>query len=216
MEFMISMVRAAVLQDTIREQTQIVEERKYSSPQYVDDALNLAVQEDELRKSLGGLLQKIVFDGVSHALTDPLAGATGSPPSKFADFQPVIEATLGLAGEVSGDLRTPKTDEGVVGAEGTIIELLVPPDKKSGQSSSKAQQMMQKMMAQATQAPRAGGNNSKSSSSFPGDETTGLVSKGKAETRPVDKTGGANTGEWPEEFRDQLQAYFQQIEGGSK
>jgi len=76
--------------------------------------------------------------------------------------------------------------------------------------------MMQKMMAQATQAPRAGGNNGKSASSFPGDESSGLVSKGKAEARPVDKTGGAKASEWPEEFRDQLQAYFQQIEGGSK
>jgi hypothetical protein len=33
----------------------------------------------------------------------------------------------------------------------------------------------------------------------------------------VDKTGGAgNSGDWPEEFRDQLQAYFQQVESGAK
>ena len=73
--------------------------------------------------------------------------------------------------------------------------------------------MMQQMMSQATQAKKAGGNNSKSSSSFAGDATTGAVAKDSTGARRVEKTGGAsNAGEWPEEFRDQLQSYFQQLE----
>jgi hypothetical protein len=41
----------------------------------------------------------------------------------------------------------------------------------------------------------------------------GAAEKDKSNTRSVEKAGGAsNAGEWPEEFRDQLQAYFQQVE----
>ena len=214
MEFMIAMVRAAVVQDGIREQTQVVDEKKDSNPQYGQDSSKLAEQEDGFRKILGGLLQKIIFDGAADRLKDPL-GALKGGKSKFADFQPAIEGALTLSGEVSTDLRKPQTDNEVVSTQSTIIELLVPPDKKGGKGS-KAQKMMQQMMAQATKAQKAGGNNSKSSSSFAGDEAAGVVAKDKTDSRRVEKTGGANPSEWPEEFRDALQAYFQQLESGGK
>jgi hypothetical protein len=77
--------------------------------------------------------------------------------------------------------------------------------------------MMQKMMAQATQSKKAGGNNGKYDNSFIGDTAKGAATKDTAGTRRVEKAGGAtNAGEWPEEFRDQLQAYFQQLEGAAK
>ncbi len=214
MEFMISMVRAAVVQDGIREQTQIVEDKKADNPLYAADATKLGEQEDGLRTILGGLLQKIIFDGAAKQLTDPTAALAPSK-SKFSDFQPAIEGALKLAENVAGELRKPQTDQLVVGAQSAIIELLVPPDKKGGKGS-KGQQMMQKMMAQATQARKAGGNNGKSSSGFAGDAASGAVAKDTSGARRVEKTGGANAGDWPEEFRDQLQAYFQQIEGSGK
>jgi hypothetical protein len=217
LEFMVAMVRAAVVQDGIREQTQLVDQGKEANTRYADDAQKLETQQEDLTGTLGGLLQKIVFDGVQKSLTDPLAAAPPPAPSKFEKFKPAIEAALKMSGEVSGDLGKPQTDTEVVSTQGAIIEVLVPPDKKGGKS--KAQQMMRQMMAQATQARKAGGNNSKSSSSFAGDTTSGVVAKDTNGTRRVEKTGGAaNAGEWPEEFRDQLQAYFQQLEnnGGAK
>lgn len=219
MEFMVAMVRAAVVQDGIREQTQLVDGAKDTNPRYTDDSKKLAEQQDDLRGVLGALEQKILFDGIPQALTDPLAGATQPAKSKFEMFKPAIEGSLKLAGEVTDDLRKPQTDNEVVGVQGAIIELLVPPDKKGGKSSAQ-QKMMQKMMSQVTQARKAGGNNAKSSSSFAGDTTSGAVAKDATGARRVDKTGGAgNAGEWPEEFRDQLQSYFQQLEnngGGGK
>ena len=182
MEFMISMVRAAVVQDGIREQTQLVDEKKESNPQYGDDATKLAEQQDGMQKILGGLLQKILFDVPLKSLSDPLGTKTPGK-SKFADFQPAIEGALSLSHEVSGDLRKPQTDKEVVGTEAAIVELLVPPDKKS-KNGSKAQQMMQKMMAQATKARKAGGNNGKSSSPFAGDEASGAVAKDKTRRAP--------------------------------
>jgi hypothetical protein len=215
MEFMIAMVRAAVVQDGVREQTQLVDDKKEANPQYAEDSGKVAEQQDGMGKILGGLLQKIMFDGVAQSLTDPLAASTPTK-SKYADFQPAIEGALTLSADVAADLRKPKTDADVVSTQGAIIELLVPPDKKGGKGASKAQQMMQKMMAQATQARKAGGNNSKSSSSFAGEEASGAVAKDTTGARRVEKTGGASATEWPEEFRDQLQAYFQQLDGGGK
>jgi hypothetical protein len=216
MEFMISMVRAAVVQDGIREQTLVVDDKKEANTHYSEDTSKLAAQEDEMKQILGGLLQKILFDGLPKDLNDPLAAVAPPGESKYAKFQPAIEAALSLSGEVAGDFRKPDTGTEVVGAEATIVEILVPPDNKGGKSSSKAQQMMQQMMAQATQAKKAGGNNGKSTSSFAGEETTGTVAKDTTGARHVEKTGGASATEWPEEFRDQLQAYFQQLDSGKK
>jgi hypothetical protein len=217
MEFMISMVRAAVAQDGVREQTQMVEDKKADNPRYAEETGKLAAQQDDVNGMLGALLKKIVFDGLKPALDDPL-GAVGAPPkSKFADFQPLIEKVLELAGDVRTDLQRPKTDAEVQSTQGAIIELLVPPDKKGGKGSPKMQQMMRQMMAQATQSKKAGGNNGRYDNSFIGDTARGAVAKDTAGTRRVEKAGGAsNVGEWPEEFRDQLQAYFQQLEGSAK
>ncbi len=217
MEFIIGMVRAAVAQDGVREQTLMVEEKKADNTRYNEDATRLATKQEEVRGLLGGLLKKIILDGLKPGLDGPLNAAGPPPASKFADFQPVIEKTLELAGDVVKDLQEPKTDADVTGTQGTIIELLVPPDKKDGKGSPKMQQMMQQMMAQATQSKKAGGNNGKYDSSFIGDTAKGAVAKDTTGTRRVEKAGGAtNAGEWPEEFRDQLQAYFQQLEAGAK
>jgi hypothetical protein len=211
MEFMVQMVRAAVVQDGIREQTQMVEGKKADHAQYADDTTKLAGQQDDLSGILGGLLQKILFDGVPQSLSDPAAGTKPSK-SKFDMFKPAIQESPKLSREVTGDLHKQQTDGEVVGLQSSIIELLVPPEKKGGKPSAQ-QKMMQQMMQQVTQAKKAGGNNGKSSSSFSGDAANGAVVKTGNDARRVDKTGGAsNAGEWPEEFRDQLQAYFQQLE----
>lgn len=217
MEFMISMVRTAVAQDTVREQTVLVDEKKAENATYAQDATRLGAQQDEVRELAGALLKKILFDGLKPALEDPLALPGAPVKSKFADFQPTIEKVLELSGEVSSELRQPKTGAEVVATQGAIIELLVPPDKKGGKGSPKMQQMMKQMMAQATQARKAGGNNGKFDSGFVGDVAQGTAVKDTTGNRRVDKAGGVgNAGEWPEEFRDQLQAFFQQVEGGAK
>lgn len=193
MELIVAMVRAAVVQDGIREQTEMLEGKKDANPAHADDAKKLASQESDLSDVVGKLREK----------------------TKFDDVKPLLEKVEFMMDETAGNLRTPKTDNEVVNIEAAIIELLVPPDKKGGKSESKMQQMMKKMMAQVTKAKKAGGNNAKSSSAFAGAETSGAAVQGKGNGRQVEKAGGAsNAGEWPEEFRDQLQSYFQQVEAG--
>jgi hypothetical protein len=194
LELIVAMVRAAQAQDGIREQTELLEAKKDTTPQYPDDAKKLAKEQDELLGTLAWLRMK----------------------TKFDDVKPTLEKVEGLMEEVAGDLRQPKTDAEVAGTQGAIIELLVPPDKKGGKCSP-MQKMAQKMMAQATKARSGGGNNSKSSASFAGELAEGSAGHPKTNARTVEKAGGAsNAGELPEEFRDQLQAYFQAIEGAGK
>jgi hypothetical protein len=199
MELMIAMVRAAVGQDGIRDQTNELEKQKDANPNYTADAGKLSVTQNQLAGTIKALIENPKF-------------------AKFmGDVGPVLEKSQELMGEVSGTLQKPKTDADVVSVEGIIIELLVPPDKKGGkkpkESMAQMQQRMQQMMQQMTQARKAGRNNAKSNSSLAGVAAEGAGAGRKANERIVDKSGGAaNAGELPEEFRDALQSYFQQVE----
>ncbi len=193
MELIVSMVRAAQAQDNIREQTQLLEGKREANPQHAGDTQKLAEQQDELRNTVEELRDK----------------------TKFNDVKPLLGKVEDLMVEIAGDLRTPRTDEEVLASQGAVIEMLVPPDKKGGKSASmaKMQPALQQMMAKATKSRAAGGNNSRSSSASAGDAAEGAAGKDQANARTVEKAGGAsNAGEWPEEFRDQLQAYFQQLD----
>jgi hypothetical protein len=192
MELIVAMVRAAQAEDNVREQTLLLEGRKEANEQHPADSKKLATIQDELRDSVGQLREK----------------------TKFDDVKPVLETVESLMDDVAGKLRKAKTDEIVVTTEGAAIELLVPPDKKGGKGSmAKMQQMLQQMMAHATKGKSGGGNSSKYASGLTGQNAEGAAVTGKSNGRTVDKAGAASTAsDWPEEFRDQLQAYLQAVE----
>jgi hypothetical protein len=198
MELMIAMVRTAVAQDGIREQTGELDRQKEANATYTADAAKLGVTQNQL----GGTVKSIQEN------------------PKFGKFMgevgPVLDKVRELMGEVSGDLQKPKTDAETLGTQGIVIELLVPPDKKGGkqsQSMSQMQKRMQQMMQQMTKARTPGRNNVKASSSLAGTNAEGPAAGKKTNARTVEKSGGAaNAGDLPEEFRDALQSYFQQLE----
>ncbi len=196
MELVVAMVRAAQAEDNIREQTDLLEGRKNANEKHTEDAKKLATQQSDLSDTVGILREK----------------------TKFGEVKPLLEKVEFLMDETAGNLRQAKTDAEVVSLQGTIIELLVPPDDKSSesqsQSQSKMQQMMQKMMAQMTKGNQPGKGNNKAPSPFAGSTTEGAAGRGKGGSRSVEKgTGASDAGQWPEEFRDQLQSYFQQLDG---
>jgi hypothetical protein len=207
MELMIALVRVAVAEDSIREQTSELERTKEKNPNHADDSAKLGVTQNQLT----GTIQEI----------------EGNP--KFAKFMSytgevvqLLTQVSGMMHEVAGELRKPNTGADTTATEGMIIEMLVPPDKKGSSESqsqqmTQMQQMMQKMMQQMTKSRTAGGNNGKFNSTLEGTTADGANVKDKANTRTVEKSGGAaNAGEWPEEFREALQAYFQAIEEKKK
>lgn len=192
LELVVAMVRAAQGEDTVREQTLLLESRRAGNQQHEGDSKKLATLQDELRDSVGQLREK----------------------TKFDDVKPLLEKVEDLMDDAARKLRKGNTGEEVVSTEAAVIELLVPPEKKSGSGSmAKMQQKLQQMMAQATKGRSGGGNNSKSNSSFGGEAADGAAAAANANDRTVEKAGGAaNAGEWPEEFRDQLQSYLQAVE----
>ncbi len=197
MELMIAMVRAAVAQDTIRDQTAELEKTK-AADNYGTEATKVS----SVQSGLAGGVKKL----------------TEEP--KFAKFMqkfgPLLEKVGELMTESAGELKAPKTDETVAQIHGTIIELLVPPDKKGGKpnpQSAKMQKMMQKMMQQMAKGKKPGKNASQNPSSLAGSPADGSSGRTKANARVVDKSGGASSaGEWPEEFRDALQSFIQSVE----
>lgn len=198
MELMIAMVRAAVAQDGIREQTTELDRQKETNAAYATDAAKLSITQNQLAGTVREMQENPKF-------------------LKFmGDVGPVFDKVRELITEVSTDLQRPKTDAETVGVQGMVIELLVPPDKKGGKQSSSMAQMqkrMQQMMQQMTKARKPGGNNAKASSTLAGVNAEGPAGGKKSNGRTVEKSSGAaNAGELPEEFRDALQSYFQRLE----
>jgi hypothetical protein len=195
MELMIAMVRAAVAQDTIRDQTTELETTK-AADNYSSEAAKLS----GVQSGLSGSVKKLSDD------------------PKYAKFMQKYGPTLAKAEELmtesAGELKAPRTDENTTQIHGTIIEVLVPPDKKGGKPGPQ-QKMMQKMMQQmaSKKGNKPGRNASQNASSLAGKAAEGLNAKDKANARVVDKSGGASSaGEWPEEYRDALQSFIQAVE----
>ncbi len=200
MELMIALVRAAVAEDNIRDQTGELEKQKETNTTYAADSDKLGGVQGQLGGTIKELRENPKFD-------------------KFmGEVGPLLEKVEELMRETGGALRKPDTGQETVTTQGIIIELLVPPDKKGGKSSknqsmAQMQKQMQKMMQQMSKSRTAGGNASRNASNLAGTNAEGPAGGKKANTRIVDKTGGAaNAGEWPEEFRDALQSYIQSIE----
>jgi hypothetical protein len=141
----------------------------------------------------------------------------------MGDLAPVLEQVSTLMQEVASELNKANTGPETVASEGIIIELLVPPGEKSNSESTQPspiammQERMRQMMQQMTRGVTAGFNNSKTSSNLTGGAAQGAAQRDKSNARSVEKSGGAaNAGEWPEEFREALQSYFQAIEAQKK
>jgi hypothetical protein len=205
MELMVALVRVAVTEDNIRDQTGELERGREQNPAYAEDSSKLGTAQSQLNGSVKEIGENPKFE-------------------KFmGDLAPVLDQVSTLMHEVAASLNKPDTGRETVATEGAIIELLVPPGEKSSSESSQPspiammQQRMRQMMQQMTRGTTAGSNNSKSSSDLAGKPAEGATQRDKSNTRAVEKTGGAaNAGEWPEEFREALQSYFQALEAQRK
>jgi hypothetical protein len=204
MELMIALVRVAVAEDNIREQTCELERGKEKNPAYAADGAKLGTVQNQLNGSVKEIGENPKFQ-------------------KFmGDVGPLLDQVSTLMHETAAALNKPDTGADTVATEGIIIELLVPPGEKGGQSSQSSpiammQQKMRQMMEQMTKSRIAGGNNAKSTSDLAPGSSEGATARDKKNSRAVEKSGGAgNAGEWPEEFREALQSYFQALEENRK
>jgi hypothetical protein len=79
---------------------------------------------------------------------------------------------------------------------------------------AKMQQAARELMAKAK---NPGKGNNKGDSNLAGENPIGPGAQGKSGQRIIEQsTGSSQSGEWPTEFRDALQAYFNQVEAPEK
>jgi hypothetical protein len=196
MELMIAIVRTAQAQDTLREMTLGVEKLKYESLNTLQDANKVADQQAMLTDSVHQLLEK----------------------TPVQEAKPLLSKVEQLMSSATAQLRFPRTDEETTGLQSTIIELLVPPDKKQDPKDQQKKQSKMKQMQQAAakmmqKAKKPGRSAQGGGGSLVNEDAQGVAVKDKQNMRTVEKGGGASgAGEWPAEFRDQLQQYFNRIE----
>lgn len=196
MELMIALVRAAQAQDGLRDQTLAVDKIKWESLETLTDSNRVADNQAQLTNSIHQLLEK----------------------TPVVEAKPLLNKVEQLMSSTVAQLRSTRTDEQTTGLQSTIIELLVPPDKKSDPKDGKPkpspmqkmQQMAQKMMKKAQ---KPGKGNQKGGGAIDIEDAQGVAVKDQQNMRTVEKGGGASgAGEWPAEFRDQLQQYFNRVE----
>ena len=195
MELAIAMMRLAQSEDNLREQTQALESQKAANPAYADDALKLAEMQGDIQRQ-----------------TTTISAAT-----KFDEAKPILDKAAYLMQESAVRLRKSDSAGETAGVQSTIIEILAPPAKDSPPSANKSMAQMQQMMQQMSQQMKAastpGGNASQQASNAANTNQNGDKKGDKANARQVDKASGSTSAsEWPEEYRDVLQSYFQNVE----
>jgi hypothetical protein len=120
--------------------------------------------------------------------------------------------------DVALKLGAPKTDKDTVTDQGIIIEMLVPPGKKGGKpgnSMAKMQQAAQKMMAKASKPGK--GNNKADSGMAVANAQGAAKDRTNGQSSAAKKSSGAtSSSEWPVEFRDALQSYFNNLDEAAK
>lgn len=194
METLISLMRARKQEESLRQQTRLLNEGREKNRRYRYDARKLARKQDEIA-----------------AKTRPLERRVKNPK-----LRQLIEKLGGEMMNASMLLQRPQTDTETVAIETEIIELLSNSiDSASGSQSSAAAKKMMAQMGEGEPKPGPGGG----SKPGPGGGSGGGRSEGEGGPQTTVDNAGRNverstglTHETPQEFKDVLEAYFRALE----
>jgi hypothetical protein len=194
-EVLIALMRARQREESIREQTRLLEEGKDTNRDYRSDARKLAKMQCDLGADIGPLERKV----------------------RDRKFRRLIEKVGGEMMNAGVFLRKPQTDSTTIAIETEIIELLSNSISScAGQCGSMGQMLMQAMGMQPGQGsgagPKGGGSSAGGMPDGANANVTGSTDHADAEAREVEKSGGMNRGALPVEFRDLMEAYFNALE----
>ena len=194
-EVLIALMRARQKEESIREQTRLLEEGKDVNRDYRIDVRKLSKMQSELAADILSLERKVRD-----------------------------EKLLRFIGKVGGEmlnagmfLRKPQTDSITIAIETEIIELLSNSISSSAEGcGSMGQMLMQSMGMQPGQGagagPKGGGSSAGGIPEGANANVTGSTDHADAEGREIEKSGGMNRLDLPVEFRDLLEAYFNALE----
>jgi len=186
-EVLIALMRARVREESLREQTRLLDQGRQSNRRYSQDARKLSDKQYELAKDIRPLERKV----------------------SSARARTLIEKVGGEMMNAGMYLRKPQTDVQTVAIETEVIELLANAiQATSGQGSAAAQSLM----AAAGMAPSAGGSTAGGKTGLANEALGGQADGGAGDGRSVDKAVGVDRSSWPEEFREALEGYFKSLE----
>jgi hypothetical protein len=186
METLIALMRARVKEEALREQTRAAEEaRTAAAPTYAPMARKLAESQFELANDMDRLEKKV----------------------KNEKLKPLITKVGGEMMNAGTMLNQPDTGSETVAVQTEIIELLADLMKQCKNCKSKASMMAAMGMGMN---PGQNAGHADSNMDAPGDGGTGQgVASGDRDT---EKASGVNPADFPEEFREVLESYYQGME----
>ena len=186
-EILIALIRARHREESLREQTRTIEGTRSGNRNY-----------EEAARKLSGIQYELARD------TRPLERR-----AKNADLRRLIEKVGGEMMNAGMYLRRPQTDGETIAIETEIIELLSNCiGMCSGQSSAAARMLQSMRMA----GRRGGGSNAGGTTDSPSIGMDGSADGAMPDERDVEKAGRLDFSHLPEEFREELKAYFEAVE----
>jgi hypothetical protein len=186
-EVLIALMRARMREESLREQTRLLDQGRSANRRYSQDSRKLSDKQYDLARD-----------------TRPLERKVSSPRARK-----LIEKVGGEMMNAGMYLRKPQTDTQTVAIETEIIELLANAiQATSGQGGA----MAQSLMAAAGMSPGGGGSTAGGKTGLANESMSGEADGGAGEERNVDKAVGVDRSSWPEEFREALEGYFNSLE----
>ncbi len=190
------LMRARVQEESLREETRALEERKASAKPEEHGKLAgaLAAKQDTLSKDVVKLKEKSKGDPKIDKFLDQISG--------------VMDETTGL-------LRKPETGSETVAAQTVVVEAIAKALEGSKKKGGKQQQQaMQKMMEMMGMMPGGQPGQGQEGAGGKAGSYTG-AGGGDGEAGSVKKGAGVTTG-LPEEYRDAIEAFFNASEEKGK
>jgi hypothetical protein len=212
LEKMLALLRLREQQETLREQTRLINQFHKGKEEYSQDTQKLAGKQDGMSRDLRKLKRDRMFEKAKERMEQ--AGEAME--------------------DANSDLQRPRTDEKTQSAQSDAMNLLdeaiqnMMPSQGKGQKQQQQQQGMMafmQMMAMGQGKPEMGeqqqqegkqnagntqsntGNTDKSNNQMSGD-----VQGAAGANRKVEKAGGGTSRAMPAEYREALQGYFNAIE----
>ena len=194
-ETLIALMRARQREESLREQTRLVDQGRAENRAYEADARKLSKMQYELAADIRPLERKV---------RDP-------------KLRRLVEKVGGEMMNAGMFLRKPQTDATTIAIETEIIELLANSvSAAAGACGGMAQGLMQAMGMQpgmgSGAGPKGGGSSAGGSADGASPAVAGGADHDGLGERHVEKVGGVDRGELPEEFRELLEAYFNALE----
>jgi hypothetical protein len=191
-EVIFGLLHARQREESLRDQTRLAARQAGDEEKHAAAARRLAGVQEDIAEGVRGL-----------------AGRSGNPGLKK-----LVRAVIGEMEAATALLNRPRADAEVIAVQTVIIEMLSGSDDDGGSAGGSAGQAMQMMqtLGMALGKTPGSGYAGGSKDGVGGADGSGVKDGTAGDDRSVEKAGGAAAQDWPPEYRDALQEFFNMLE----